>query len=319
MTILGGIRMDNWKRRSALLTMALITVVAMIAAACGGSGSSSSSSGGSSSAADTGAIPAVQKDDAIAAMVPADIASKGSLTVATDATYPPAELFAEDGQTIEGMDIDLGTAIGEVMGVKWNFVNAGFDTIIPGIQAKKYDVGMSAFTDTKEREKVIDFITYFTAGTSFMTSADGGPTINSIEDVCGLTVAYEKGSTSAEAAIAQGKKCVAAGKQDVKAVAFPDQNAVNLAVASKQADFAMADTPTLEWIALKSDGKLKVVGTSFDDAPYGIAVPKDGGLAQPTLEAIKKLMADGTYAAILKKWGVESGAITDPGINKAIF
>ena len=315
--------MNNWKRRSALLTMALVVVVAMIAAACGGSSSSSSSSAAdtsaASSAADTGAIPAVTKDDTIAAMVPADIASKGSLTVATDATYPPAELFAEDGQTIEGMDIDLGTAIGEVMGVKWNFVNAGFDTIIPGIQSKKYDVGMSAFTDTKDREKVLDFITYFTAGTSFMTAAEGGPTINSIEDVCGLKVAYEKGSTSAEAAIAQGKKCVAAGKQDVTALAFPDQNAVNLAVASKQADFAMADTPTLEWIAQQSGGKLTVVGTSFDDAPYGIAVPKDGGLAEPILEAIKKLMADGTYQAILAKWGVESGAITDPGINKAVF
>ena len=315
--------MNNWKRRSALLTMALVVVVAMIAAACGGSSSSSSSSAAdtsaASSAADTGAIPAVTKDDTIAAMVPADIASKGSLTVATDATYPPAELFAEDGQTIEGMDIDLGTAIGEVMGVKWNFVNAGFDTIIPGIQSKKYDVGMSAFTDTKDREKVLDFITYFTAGTSFMTAAEGGPTINSIEDVCGLKVAYEKGSTSAEAAIAQGKKCVAAGKQDVTALAFPDQNAVNLAVASKQADFAMADTPTLEWIAQQSDGKLAVAGTSFDDAPYGIAVPKDGGLAEPILEAIKKLMADGTYQAILAKWGVESGAITDPGINKAVF
>lgn len=314
--------MKNWKRRSALLTMALVVVVAMIAAACGGSSSSSSSSAdtsAASSAADTGAIPAVTKDDTIAAMVPADVASKGSLTVATDATYPPAELFAEDGQTIEGMDIDLGTAIGQVMGVQWNFVNAGFDTIIPGIQSKKYDVGMSAFTDTKDREKVLDFITYFTAGTSFMTAAEGGPVINSIEDVCGLKVAYEKGSTSAQAAIDQGKKCVAAGKDDVTALAFPDQNAVNLAVASKQADFAMADTPTLEWIAQQSDGKLAVAGTSFDDAPYGIAVPKDGGLAEPILESIKKLMADGTYAAILKKWGVESGAITDPGINKAIF
>ena len=59
------------------------------------------------------------------------IASKGELTVATDATYPPAELFAEDGSTIEGMDVDLGTAIGQVMGLKWNFVNAGFDSIIP--------------------------------------------------------------------------------------------------------------------------------------------------------------------------------------------
>ncbi|MGI9186728.1 MAG: ABC transporter substrate-binding protein [Gaiellales bacterium] len=316
--------MTDLKRKSALIMVAMLVVAAMVVAACGGSSDSSSSSaadtsGGSSAADTSGAIPAVAKDDAIAAMVPADVASKGELTVATDATYPPAELFAEDGQTIEGMDIDLGTAIGQVMGVKWNFVNAGFDTIIPGIQSDKYQVGMSAFTDTKDREKVLDWITYFTAGTSFMTKADGGPSISTIEDVCGLTVAYEKGSTSGQPALDQGKKCVAAGKEDVKGVAFPDQNAVNLAIASGQADFAMADTPTLEWIAQQSDGKLIVAGTSFDNAPYGIAVPKDSGLAQPILESIKKLMADGTYDAILKKWGVESGAITDPGINKAVF
>lgn len=308
--------MHHTKRSSAIAFAALLLVAVLALAACGGSSSSSSSSADTSGGGD--AITAA-KDDTIANSVPEKYKTAGALTVATDATYPPAELFAEDGKTIEGMDIDLGTAIGQVMGLKWNFVNAGFDTIIPGITASKYDVGMSAFTDTKEREKVIDFVTYFTAGTSFMTMADGGPTINTIEDVCGLKVAYEKGSTSAEAAIAQGKKCVAAGKQDVQAIAFPDQNAVNLAVASGQADFSMADTPTLEWIAQQSDGKLKVVGTSFDDAPYGIAVPKDSGLAQPILDALNKLMADGTYAAILKKWGVESGAITDPGINKAVF
>jgi polar amino acid transport system substrate-binding protein len=311
--------MTGTKRKGALLVAALAIIAAMALAACGGgSDSGSSSSGGATGGSDTSAITAA-KDDAIAASVPDKYKSAGALNVATDASYPPAELFAADGSTIEGFDVDLGHAIGDTMGLKWNFVNAGFDTIIPGITSSKYDVGMSAFTDTKEREKVIDFITYFTAGTSFMTKVDGGPSINSIEDVCGLKVAYEKGSTSAEAAIAQGKKCVAAGKQDVTAVAFPDQNAVNLALSSGQADFSMADTPTLEWIAQQSGGKLKVVGTSFDNAPYGIAVAKDSGLADPILAAIKKLMADGTYQKIMDKWGVTSGAITDPGINKAVF
>ena len=55
---------------------------------------------------------------------------------------------------------------------EWNFVNAGFDSIIPGIQSGKYDVGMSSFTDNKLREKVVDFVTYFTAGTSFYIGAN---------------------------------------------------------------------------------------------------------------------------------------------------
>jgi len=215
------------------------------------------------------------------------------------------------------MDVDLGTAIGQVMGLKWNFVNAGFDSIIPGLTSTKYNLGMSAFTDTKERQKVVDFVTYFQAGTSFIAGVNGAK-LNTIEDACGLKVGFEKGSTSADPAIAQSAKCKAAGKPEITAIAFPDQNAVNLAVASGQVDFAMADTPTLEWIAAKSGGKLTVVGTSFDVAPYGLAIPKDSGLADPILAALKSLMADGTYTAILKKWGVESGAITNPAINGAI-
>jgi len=312
--------MTEIRRRSRLLVVLLVVAAAVLAAACGGSSSSSSSSAADTGAATdssaAGAITAT-KDDAIAATVPAEIASKGELTVATDATYPPAELFAEDGQTIEGMDVDLGTAIGQVLGLKWNFVNAGFDSIIPGLSSGKYDLGMSAFTDTKEREQVVDFVTYFQAGTSFIAKTDGAK-LETIEDACGLKVGYEKGSTSADPAIAQSDKCKADGKAEITAIAFPDQNAVNLAVASGQVDFAMADTPTLEWIAQASDGKLQVVGTSFDVAPYGLAIPKDNGMAQPILDALKKLMADGTYAAILAKWGVDSGAITDPKINGAI-
>ena len=66
-------------------------------------------------------------------------------------------------------------ALGAVMGLKVNMVNATFDTIIPGLAAGKYDVGASSFTDTKERQKTVDFVTYFTAGISFYGKAAGGP------------------------------------------------------------------------------------------------------------------------------------------------
>ena len=64
------------------------------------------------------------------------------------------------------MDVDLGHAIGDLLGLKFNFVNSTFDTIIPGLESGKYDIGMSSFTDTKEREATVDFVTYYSAGTS---------------------------------------------------------------------------------------------------------------------------------------------------------
>src|SRR6185437_15947044 len=96
--------------------------------------------------------------------------------------------------TVIGMDADLAKALGDVMGLKISVVNATFDSIIPGLASGKYDLGMSSFTDTKEREKTVDFVTYFIAGTSFFTKT-GGPTINTLADLCGKTVAVEKGTT----------------------------------------------------------------------------------------------------------------------------
>ena len=109
--------------------------------------------------------------------MPAKLRSKGTLTVASDATYAPMEFIAKDGKTVIGVDADLAKALGTVMGLKLKVQNATFATIIPGINSGKYDVGMSSFTDTKAREKVVDFVTYFSAGTSFYVKTSGGPKI----------------------------------------------------------------------------------------------------------------------------------------------
>ena len=84
--------------------------------------------------------------------MPAAIKSKGTLTVAADATYPPDEFIASDGKTVIGMDADLANALASIMGLKASVQNVTFDAIIPGLAAGKYDLGMSSFTDTKERE-----------------------------------------------------------------------------------------------------------------------------------------------------------------------
>ncbi|HEY8762916.1 MAG TPA: transporter substrate-binding domain-containing protein, partial [Solirubrobacteraceae bacterium] len=142
----------------------------------------------------------------MAKLVPAAIKSKGTLTVASDATYAPDEFIAPDGHTVIGMDADLTKALGVVMGLKVEVKNVTFDSIIPGLAAGKYDVGASSFTDTKEREKTVDFVTYFTAGESFFTKASGGVTIGGLSDLCGHTVAVEKGTTEESDASTQSGK-----------------------------------------------------------------------------------------------------------------
>jgi polar amino acid transport system substrate-binding protein len=296
-------------------SVALLTVICAAAViGCGSSSSSSSSS--ASSASSSSAAPA--SNSAIAGLVPAAVKNKGTLTVAADASYAPNEFIGPDGKTVIGMDADLIKAIGGLMGVKVSIVNATFDSIIPGLAAKKYDIGVSSFTDSKEREKTVDFVTYLTAGESFYTKAQGGTTINSIADLCGRTVAVEKGTTELTDAQTQSGKCKKAGKGAVTVLPFPDQNGANLAVSSGRAQLGFADSPVAEYQVKKSSGQFKLVGQSFANAPYGIAIPKGSGLDKPILAALQELMKNGQYKAILTHWGVEAGAISDPKINGAV-
>ena len=301
-------------RKTQLWLVAIVLVFGLVAAAC------SSNNGSTTSEAKKSAAPSISSKavPAVVALVPANIKSKGTLTVAADATYAPNEFIAPDGTTVIGMDADLAKALGQTMGLKVNVVNATFATIIPGLASGKYDLGISSFTDTKAREKTVDFVTYFIAGTSFYIKS-GGPNIGSLADLCGHTVAVEKGTTQQADATAQSGKCKSAGKPAVNIQVFNDQNQVNLALSSGRAQVAMADTPVAEYQVKKSGGTFKIVGSpiSYGAAPYGIAIPKNSGMSKAVLGGVMALMANGTYKQILTKWGVQSGAISNPVINGA--
>ncbi len=262
-------------------------------------------------------VAAVTVSSANAAGLPAKYKNKGVLTVASDASYAPMEFIGKDGKSVIGADADLGRAIGKQLGVKFKFVNASFDSIIPGLQAHKYDLGMSSFSDTKKREQVVDFVTYFVAGTSFYIKAHGGPKIEGLDDLCGKTAAIEKGTIQVDDASAQSKKCTADGKSPISVKVFPDQNGANLAISSGRAQVGMADSPVAAWIVKESHGQFKLTGKAYNNVPYGIIVPKNSGLAEPLRAAVEQLMKNGEYAKILKKWGISQGALQASKINVA--
>lgn len=259
-----------------------------------------------------------QRDEAVAKLVPAAIAERGKLVVAMDATYPPNEFFDKDGKTIIGMDPDLAKAIGQTMGLEVELKNVTFDAILPGLASGKYDLAMSSFTDTKEREKTVDMVTYLVAGTKFYTPADNPTEISGLADLCGKTVAVEKGTTQADDAETQNKKCKSAGDDPVKVSVFPDQSGANLALTSGRAQIGMADSPVAAYIIDQSDGKLQATGEDYGTAPYGIAVNKESGLTEAVSAAVKSLMSGGQYTVILKEWNLADGAIDESKINDGV-
>jgi polar amino acid transport system substrate-binding protein len=300
------------RAQKPLFATVVLSIIALVAAGCSNGTETSTPTSPTSAASPSGSV------SAIAAQVPDSVKADGTLTVAADATYAPNEFIGTDGHTVVGLDADLAKALGQVLGLKVNVINATFATIIPGLASGKYDLGMSSFTDTKEREKTVDFVTYFVAGTSFYVKSDGGPNIGSLADLCGRTVAVEEGTTQQADAQAQAEKCKSAGKPGMTVQIFNDQNAVNLALSSGRAQVAMADSPVAAYQVQQSNGTFKVTGSPYGTAPYGIAIPQNNGMAHPILAAVKHLMSEGTYTKILGKWGVQGGAISDPAINAAI-
>jgi polar amino acid transport system substrate-binding protein len=298
------------RAQKPLFATAVLSIIALVAAGCGNGTETSTSP--TPSASPSGAV------SAIAAQVPGSVKANGALTIAADASYAPNEFVATDGHTVIGFDADLAKALGQVLGLKVNVINATFETIIPGLASGKYDLGISSFTDTKEREQTVDFVTYFVAGTSFYVKSSGGPDIKSLADLCGRTVAAERGTTQAADAQKQSAKCKSAGKPSVTVQVYNDQNAVNLALSSDRAQVAMADSPVAAYQVKQSTGTFKVTGSPYGTAPYGIAIPKNSGMADPVLAAVKHVMANGTYMKILAKWGVRGGAISNPAINAAV-
>lgn len=272
----------------------------------------------SSAAADTKSASPVATDASIAAMVPAAVRKSGRLTIATEGAYPPFELFAADNKTLIGVDPELGVALATVMGLKPNLVNVKFDAIIPGLQAKRYDVGMAAYGDTKVREKIVDFVTYFRGGSSILLPK-GNPKKLTLTTLCGKRLAVQKGTIYESATVPElTKKCTAAGEPAIVSSTYPGQPEAILAVSSGRADATISDFAPMSYVAKNSKGKFEVLPQQYETIPWGIASPKGSGLAKPLQAALKKLMADGTYDRVLKKWEVTSGAIKDPVINGAV-
>lgn len=302
--------------RVAVITGA--TAVTLILSACGsgssgGSGTTVSPGSSSSPSASSGAV-----DAALAAKVPASIKSAGKITVGTDSTYAPSEFLDADGKTVKGFDVDLFNAVAAKLGLKVNWVSAQFDSIIPGVTTShKYDIGVSSFTIRADRMKQANMVSYFSAGTQWATK-QGNPDGIDPENACGKKIAVQKATVQVDDITARSKKCTSAGKGAITVDQYQGQDQATAAVVSGKDAAMLADSPVSAYAVKQTNGQLQLVGSIYDSAPYGYVLPKDEtDFADAIAGAVKDIIADGTYASVLKTWGVDAGAITTPAVNPA--
>jgi polar amino acid transport system substrate-binding protein len=258
---------------------------------------------------------AATTDAELAALIPEAVADDGVIVVATDASYAPNEFFAEDNTTLIGMDIDLGTALGEVLGLEVRFENAPFDSIIPGLESGKFELGMSSFTINPERLQVVDMVSYFVAGTAWAVPVDN-PGDVSPDSACGKKVAVQKATVQVDDITARSEECQAGGESEITIDQYTLQTDATTAVVSGKDDAMLADSPVVAYAVKQTGGQLELVGDSYDDAPYGIAVPKDDpDFASAVQGALQALMDGDRYVEILDEWGVAAGAVDTAEIN----
>ena len=313
--------MEAKKSLKAVAACALSVAMLFAGAACGtsdGSDDAASSDSGSKSSELTGYdVSSVQKDDDIAKLLPDYVTKDGKLTIGTNPSYAPAEFLDADGKTQIGYDMDLAHALGNIFGLKTEIVSSNFDTIIPAI-GTKYDLGIAAFTITKERMQSVDFVSYFTAGMGYAVAA-GNPKNVDENDLCGLNVAVETGTVEEDAINKTAKQCKADGKKDITIQSSKQQTDATTAVVTGKADVFFADSPVVGYAIAQTEGQLEQLGKDFDSVPNAIAIKKgDSQTTEAVQKAMQKLMDDGTYTKILQHWGVESGALDKAEINPAV-
>jgi polar amino acid transport system substrate-binding protein len=244
---------------------------------------------------------------------------KGKLIVCADMPYPPQEFLDESGNPT-GSDIEIAQALADRLGLTLQVENTVWDTIIQALSTGKCDLIISAMTITDDRAEQIDFIPYFVAGQAFVVLKDNPENITSVDDLCGKAVAAETGTTEDQSLRGtdayEGKglsdACVAKGKEAIEIQTYQKDSDALLALQTNKVDAYFTDSPVAAYQVTEHGDSFQLVpGLLLDTAPEGIGVPKDKtGLKDAVKTALKAMIDDGSYMAILEKYELQDGAVT---------
>ena len=216
-------------------------------------------------------------------------AAKTKLVVATSPDFPPFESL--EGGEVVGIEVDILNKIAEKMGMELDIQQMDFDSVIPGVQAGKFDVGMSGITVTDKRKENVDFSSvYFMAAQAIVVTADSG--ITGKADLEGKKVSVQTGTTAEEYCMANG----------YEVLAFTANNDAAAALTAGKVDAWVVDNEVA--LAMAPELGLTVLDEAMTSEPYAFALQKGSDLLAPFNEALDALLSDGTIEQIFQQYGV---------------
>lgn len=298
----------------------VLFVVVLLVSACAPTANSGSDA---SSAASSAVLPTV-----VAQVAASDLVQAGALTVCSDIPYPPQEFYDEKG-VAQGVDVDIANEIGSRLGLKVNYVNTVFDTIIAAATSGKCDIVVSAMNITADRNKQVSMIPYFKAGQSLVVIKGNPEKITGVMDLCGKNVAAESGTTEVDYIQGSGdydgngldQQCEAAGKEKVNLVITQkDSDALQQLQTGKVVAYS-TDSPVAAYYTVEHPDQFEVAGDVFESIDEGIALPCKAddctnapltAVGQAVKASLASMINDGTYEKILQKWNLGSSGVTLP-------
>ncbi|MGX1128523.1 polar amino acid transport system substrate-binding protein [Streptomyces glaucescens] len=317
--------MSTLTRRSTAAALGLAT--ALVLAAC-----ANPDDGGTTEVADTKGTKTkintspdqdrvtTGKVDSIAARVPKEIRERGTLEIVYSSTSAaPLNFHATDNKTLIGVETDISRLVADVLGLKPEVNTVSWENIFVGLDSAKYDVGFSNITVTEERKEKYDFATYREDNLGFEAKKGSGLKVDGPEDVAGRTVAVGSGTNQEKLLIEWSEENEKAGRKPVDIKYYQNDSDTYLALQSGRIDLYLGPHPTAAYHAATS-GKTEVVGTYSGAGAtlqglIAATTKKDSGLVKPLAAALNEVIDNGTYAQVLKRWGLSDEAVPRSEIN----
>ncbi|GGX59745.1 ABC transporter substrate-binding protein [Streptomyces minutiscleroticus] len=256
----------------------------------------------------------------IAARVPERIRKRGTLeVVASSGSAAPLTFHATDNRTVIGVEPDIAHLVADVLGLRVHLNTVSWENIFVGLDSGKYDVGFSNITVTEERKDKYDFATYREDNLAFEARKGSGLKVAGPEDVAGRTVAVSSGTNQEKLLVEWSEENERAGREPVDVKYYQDDSDTYLALQSGRIDLYLGPGPTAAYHVATS-GRSEIVGTCSGAGAtlqglVAATTKKDNGLVDALAAALDEVVDNGTYAKVLKRWGLSDEAVTDSEIN----
>ena len=214
-----------------------------------------------------------------------------TLTMATNAEFPPYEYY--DGENIVGIDVEIAQLIADKLGMELKVVDVAFDSIIPGVQEGKYDMGMAGMTVTEDRLEKVLFSDSYATGVQSVIVKDGG-SIASIDDISGKKIGVQTATT--------GDIYASGDYGDENVVKFDNGAAAVQALLADKVDCVIIDNEPAKSYVAANEG-LAILDTEYAIEDYAICFAKENTELQAKVNtALAELIADGSVKAVVDKY-----------------